>query len=157
MKIRKSFVSNSSSSSFVVDKDLTASGILCYKLQPAQLPLVSSTLGNVPLTSDKDWYLTEAITDGLYGTWLEARVGCEDYVYMDLQMCGEPYDPEFYTQVGDKVWLHTHDVPGGALTAGEVAEKLTQWFGAAAQFVPVRGDDGVVIYINGGSDDDDND
>lgn len=66
MKIRSNYVSNSSSSSFIVTKDLTNEGIACLKLTQAQKEKINgSTIYDktIGLDLNKDFWLTQFISD----------------------------------------------------------------------------------------------
>ena len=66
MKIRNNYVSNSSSSSFIITEDLTKYGINCIKLTSEQKDLINGWQDwgeTIVLDVDKDYYLTQFISD----------------------------------------------------------------------------------------------
>lgn len=128
MKIRTNYVSNSSSSSFVVTKDYTSSGVACYKIPEDRLQSVSAGL-NASLSTDKEWFITRFLTandemDGKYDMVTEG----EHYVYMDGEMSGNPYmtDEGDYcgVEVPPGVWLYTADAPSVPLSKNKVMQQL---------------------------------
>lgn len=118
MKMRNGFVSNSSSSSFIVKKDLSDKGISCLKLTDEQLKLMD---GYKQWEEDKetfhpepgqDYYLTEFISD-CDERWGEIRDMDGAFEYASGGH-GGPYDEEDYNEYSGEfasVWLHKeHDV-----------------------------------------------
>ena len=103
MKIRLNFVSNSSSTSFLVSEDLTSKGITCLKLTRAQKELLNGSLINgksekIGINLDKDLYLTEFVSDYDDRKW-DIVTSVEHIPYESGQMCGEPYtDDEVYNE-----------------------------------------------------------
>lgn len=103
MKIRNGYVSNSSSSSFLVSEDLTKKGIACLKLTQAQKEVLNGAYihnreNQIGINLDKDIYLTEYVFDGDDRKW-ETVTSVEHMEYEDGQMCGEPYgDIEDYNE-----------------------------------------------------------
>jgi hypothetical protein len=148
MKLRTNYVSNSSSSSFIVNCDLTDKGIYCYALRPNQLASISETINGVQLDADRTWYLTESVTDCNYGTWIDAREGTDYYEYVDLALGGEPYDEEHFIEVADRVWLLRKDVPELSVAVDELSRPLSKWFAADTKFIPVLVDGGVMLYTD---------
>lgn len=115
MKIRKGFVSNSSSSSFIVAKDLTDKGVSCLKLSQAQKELINGSVlydEKIWLDVNKDFYLTEFIGDDEEKN--EAINSVEHFMYQEGQLCGEPREESYYNEyrVGySSVYLlKNHDV-----------------------------------------------
>lgn len=103
MKIRNGYVSNSSSSSFLVSEDLTKKGIACLKLTQAQKEVLNGAYiqngeTKIGINLDKDIYLTEFVFDGDDRKW-ETVTSVEHMVYESGQMCGEPYsDDDVYNE-----------------------------------------------------------
>lgn len=132
MKVRTSYVSNSSSSSFVVSADLTDIGIACFALATDQLASVARSLNIPELDPDKEWYVTRFLTydDELYHRY-DKLSEVENYVYMDGQMCGTPYeaDPDAtptIVEVCPDVWMYASDVGGILLTYKELISKFNK-------------------------------
>lgn len=150
MKIRKNYVSNSSSSSYVVNADLTDYGITCVKLHPRQLVQVADTCGGgTTLDPKKDWYITESITDCNYDIWLDARENClqatEDYVYCDFQTNGEPYEPTYFVEVAPDVWMYLVDASDECVPVTELTSILVERFGPDTKLSLLAEDDGSLI------------
>lgn len=103
MKVRLNYVSNSSSTSFLVSEDLTSKGIACIKLTRAQKELLNGSLINekserIGINLDKDLYLTEFVSDCDDKKW-DIVTSVERIPYESGQMCGEPYtDDEVYNE-----------------------------------------------------------
>ena len=150
MKIRTNYVSNSSSSSYIVNADLTDYGITCVKLYPSQLVRVADTCGGgITLDPRKSWYITEAVTECKYDTWLYARENCleatEDYVYCDFQLNGEPYDPDYFVEVEPNVWLCLSDASNDCVAVTELMSILIERFGPDTKLSLLTADDGSLI------------
>lgn len=95
MKIRTCFVSNSSSSSFIVSDNLESKGIACLKLSPEQKKLLQAAGYLKGKDLEKDYWLTEFLGDERDYAPIEA-VEHEDYVEGDL---GEfPRCEEYYNE-----------------------------------------------------------
>ena len=117
MKIRTCYVSNSSSSSFIVTKDLTSQGISCIKLTEGQLELLNgykaweSDEKSFNPEKNKEYYLTEYISDGRDDCFTIRDMG-DSFTYCDGGHFG-PYDEEMFNeyQTGfNSVWLRKeHD------------------------------------------------
>lgn len=102
MKIRSNYVSNSSSSSFVVTKDLTNSGVSCLKLNEKQLELMK---GYKLWTEDKesfepkenqDYYLTEYLSD-CDKRWEKLKEMKDAFEY-SCGGHGGPYDEDLFNE-----------------------------------------------------------
>ena len=115
MKIRKGYVSNSSSSSFIVAQDLTDKGIACLKLSQAQKELINGSViydEKIWLDVNKDFYLTEFICDD--EKKYDIIDGVEHVFYQEGQLCGEPRNPDYCNEYNlgyNSVYLlKKHDV-----------------------------------------------
>lgn len=100
MKIRMSYVSNSSSASFLVFQDLTSQGIYCLKLTTAQKELINGTIINderIGLDTSKDVYLTEFVFDGDDEKW-DKIMNVEHQYYSGGQIGGEPYADDMFNE-----------------------------------------------------------
>ena len=95
MKVRLNYVSNSSSTSFLVSEDLTSKGTACIKLTRAQKELLNGSLINdkeerIGINLDKDLYLTEFVSDCDDEKWdIVTRV--ERIPYESVALGGEQY------------------------------------------------------------------
>lgn len=128
MKIRTSYVSNSSSSSYVICRDMTDDGIGCYKLRPDMYAAVAKSLG-VSLAPDKDWYVTRFLTyaDDRNGNY-DKLISGEHYVYMDGEMSGNPYmndDGDCWgVEVTPGIWMYDTDIGDRVVTRTELLKLL---------------------------------
>lgn len=162
MLMRNGWVSNSSSSSFIVDADLKDLGINCWKIPRGWYKAFEDDVNadvseedKIHLDFEKDYWLTafvEFYDDDLYRKFQEHEVA----VFGDGQMGGEPYDEEFFEEVWkDKYGEHSVWVPkdltakcGVPLTADEVAAKLTNKFGYKARYgIIPQEDDKVLVFL----------
>lgn len=99
MKIRNNYVSNSSSSSFIVTEDISYLGINCLKLSEEQKELINGfdSFGDViVLDMNKDYYLTQFISDctNLYDKLHEV----EHIFYQEGQLSEEPRNEDYYNE-----------------------------------------------------------
>ena len=117
MKIRSNYVSNSSSSSYIVDKDLSDKGIACLKLTKAQKELLNgSKIYDETIVipdTDKDIYLTEFICE--CENKYEYIQKCNHIFYQEGELNGTPRDEDYYNEYtmdyGRSVYiLKEHDV-----------------------------------------------
>lgn len=127
MKIRNGYVSNSSSSSFIVDFDTSDKGIACIKLSDEIIKCLQENLTDdenklLNLSGSKTWYLTEFVNDcDNKGYGLVSEKGIH---YMDGGF-REPYgdedqyivlknsmDDEFYLNKGD-IFGSIDGIPSG--------------------------------------------
>ena len=102
MKVRLNYVSNSSSTSFLVSEDLTSKGIACIKLTRAQKELLNGSLINdkeerIGINIDKDLYLTEFVSDCDDEKW-DIVTSVERIPYESGALGGEPYSEEYYNE-----------------------------------------------------------
>ena len=115
MKIRNGYVSNSSSSSYIINKDLSQFGISCIKLTKEQMMLIhDNPTDNIINFSnyDVDCYLTQFIyKDNQY----EEIKKVEHVLYQEGQMNCKPREEDLYDEYtfefGDSVYiLKQHDI-----------------------------------------------
>lgn len=100
MKIRSNYVSNSSSSSFIVSQDLTDKGIACIKLSKEQLELINgfeTINGKICFDLTKDFYLTQFISD-CEDEKYNIINNIEHVVYMSGSLGEEPYDEDYFNE-----------------------------------------------------------
>lgn len=102
MKVRLNYVSNSSSTSFLVSEDLTSKGIACIKLTRAQKELLNGSLINgkeerIGVDVNKDLYLTEFVSDCDDKKW-DIVTSVEHMVYESGSLGGEPFSEEYYNE-----------------------------------------------------------
>ena len=130
MKLRTNYVSNSSSSSFVIPVDLSDSGVLCYPIPATSLDDFCRSLG-VKLDPQKKWYLTRFITcaDETSGAY-DKVTSVEHYVYADGEMDGEPYyaDDEQFCMVSpvEGIWMYRSDISEELLSYKDLCKKLNK-------------------------------
>lgn len=153
MKIRKGYVSNSSSSSFIVTQDLTNKGISCIKLSEEQKELINGTniYGDIiNLDLDKDYWLTQFLSDctNLYDTLTEY----EHIFYQEGQLNETPRCEDFYNEYqvgefGDSVYLlKKHDIAKQMSLSKFVKEHKKTEF--PQNFIVKYEDDGIkLIYV----------
>lgn len=117
MKIRSNYVSNSSSSSHIVNKDLSSLGIACLKLTLEQKKLLNGsklndTVINLPNLEYTDYYLTQFIYDCPNEVYEELKKA-EIISYIGGEMSEEPYEDSLVNSyhIGDKLvyLLKEHD------------------------------------------------
>ena len=164
MLIRGGWVSNSSSSSFIVNADLKDLGINCWKIPRSWYKAFEDEAhaempdkNKIHLDLEKDYWLTSFLefyddNDDRYRKFQEHEVG----IFLDGQMGGEPYDEDLFEEVWkDKYGDHSVWVPkdlvakcGAPMTADEVAAKLTNKFGEKARFgfIPQE-DDKLLVFV----------
>lgn len=97
MKIRKGYVSNSSSSSFLVTQDLTDKGVTCLKLSQVQKDRINGSIiydEKVWLDTTKDFYLTEFISDGWEDKY-KVIEGVEHILYQEGDLGESPRCEEY--------------------------------------------------------------
>ena len=104
MKLRSGFVSNSSSSSFLMPMDVSDIGVECIKLSDEVIECFKQYLTdfdgkNVDLSASKEWWLTRMVSD------------CEDH-YSDLRkkggieyLAGNEYPYGWYEDDGPKRYV----------------------------------------------------
>lgn len=157
MKIRTSFVSNSSSSSYIVNRDLTEDGILCAPIIRERLDALEDFInlcrldGDDPVKLDRnsEWYVTRFITeyerDRVYANLKE--VGAIDYC--DGQASGVPYDWEDdysdticvdhgYDEY-DSVYMRREHTSACEYTVEDLVDYLRTKYPEATKFVALSG------------------
>lgn len=152
MKIRSSYVSNSSSSSFIVKKDLSDMGISCIKLNAEQLKRMDGMKDwddNVFIYDEnKEYWLTELISDGYDDKYDIAK---ENMVFhYDEGGHGEPYAEEYYNEydTGFKsVWLRKEHDNAKEMTLDKLVNTIKQDHGNCKVLVEYEGGKEIKLRI----------
>lgn len=154
MKIRSNYVSNSSSSSFIVTKDLSDLGISCLKLTRAQKEKINGSVcydEKVIIYPDKDYWITEFINDGDDRKWDIIEKGGEHIIYSEGQMCGEPYDDRFYNEYpidGDvSVFIRKEHDEAKQMSFNKFAKKFKENFGSSEVLVEYTNDNKIILTV----------
>lgn len=157
MKIRTSFVSNSSSSSYIVKQDLTEDGIRCAPIVRDRLDALEEFINlcrlddedPVKLDRNTDWYVTRFITEyEPYCVYDKLReVGAIDYC--DGQTGGVPYDWEddypdticvaHGSDEYDSVYMRREHTSACEYTVEELVDYLRTKYPEATKFVALAG------------------
>ena len=153
MKIRSNYVSNSSSSSYIVDVDLNSKGINCIKLSRDQIYLIDGydIYGYViNLDEGKEYYLTQFINDSskLY----EKLDGINKIFYQEGSLNEEPRTEKYYNKYSCKTnyscvyLLKEHDT-AKEMTINQFAKEYKKT-GLSEKFLVKYEEDGIkLIYI----------
>ena len=154
MKIRSNFVSNSSSSSFIVCKDLNDKGIRCLKLSRAQKEKINaSTLYDetVNIYPEKDYWITEFIYDRDDKKWDIIENNGEYLIYSEGQMCGEPYAEEYFNEYpidGDvSVFIRKEHDEAKQMSFNKFAKKFKENFGSSEVLVEYTNDNKIILTV----------
>jgi hypothetical protein len=106
MKIRSGFVSNSSSSSFIVFNDCSIiPSIINYEKLNKKQKIRLIEQGFIDSVKD-DIYLTQFISDGYESDDFDKFYLAENKKSYHDGGHGCPYDEEDYDEIDDNVWLH---------------------------------------------------
>lgn len=112
MKIRRGFVSNSSSSSFIVFNDCSIiPSIINYKKLNKKQKIRLIEQGFIDSVKD-DIYLTEFISDGFESEEFDKFFSSNKKANYCDGGHGGPYDEESYDEIDDNIWLLKGDKNG---------------------------------------------
>lgn len=134
MKTRSGYVSNSSSSSFIIDFDSTYNGISCVKLSSEIVRMLRENATDaddkkMELTDNKTWYLTQFVNDCDDDHY--DKVANNGIRYMDGGFTA-PYGEEenyiiIYNSCKDEFFIDKNDLVNsidGAPTAIELSKQI---------------------------------
>lgn len=108
MKNRKSFVSNSSSTSFIVfDKNIIPEGVGYTNLNPIQKDKLIKEGYNINI--NEDVFLTEYVGDSFYESFYENDEVKNDVIEYHEGGHGYPYDEDVYDEIAENIWLRKTD------------------------------------------------
>lgn len=155
MKLRNGYVSNSSSSSFIVTKDLSDMGISCIKLTAKQIELLK---GFKQWEEDKDvfnpvenqdYYLTEYIAD-CDKRWEQLKDMKDTFEY-SCGGHGGPYDEEdfneYSSRYGGSVYLRKEHDEAKQMSFNKFAKQFKTEYGNMDVIVKYESDSIVLILV----------
>lgn len=154
MKVRTNYVSNSSSSSFIVKKDLSNIGVDCMKLTEEQLDLLA---GYKKWEDDdevfnpeknQEYYLTQYISD-CSDNWEKVKEMDGTFEYSNGGH-GGPYDEEMFNEYQnsfDSIWLRKeHDV-AKEMSFGEFIKEFLELYGNEDVIVKYEGNSIILTRV----------
>jgi hypothetical protein len=154
MKIRSNYVSNSSSSSFIVTKDLNDKGIACIKLNDKQIELLRGWKcwedddESFEPKENQEYYLTQYISGCEY-KWEELHEMSDAFEYSNGGH-GGPYDEEMFNEYQTKfesVWLRKEHDEAKQMSFGEFVKYYLENFGNNDVLVKHENDSIVLIFV----------
>lgn len=154
MKFRSNFVSNSSSSSFIVCKDLNDKGIRCLKLSRAQKEKINGSKiydETIELDLNKDFWITEFIYDGDNKKWDIIENNGEYLIYSEGQMSGEPYTEEYFNEYpidGDtSVFIRKEHDEVKQMSFNKFAKTFKENFGSSEVLVEYTNENKIILTV----------
>lgn len=154
MKTRTNYVSNSSSSSYIVPIDLTDKRISCIHLTKDQIESISKSIDSDDLDlfrTFSDYWLTRPIKEYEADSVYDALESVSKVPYSAMQMCGEPYDEDqffCYNVSGDSVYLSLQDIKGEIITRKSLCKLLREKFTADQKFILNFSNNSIILDIN---------
>lgn len=155
MKIRSNYVSNSSSSSFIVSEDLSSRGVACIKLSLEQKKLINGSIVNekefkLDNFNKKDYYLTQFISDCCEKELDEINKVKVCY-YSGGELSERPYLNQFYNEYkinGDiSVFLLKEHDEAKQMTFNKFAKDFKTKFGNVDVLVKYDGKGVYLTYV----------
>ena len=154
MKVRTNYVSNSSSSSYIVSRDLTSEGIACVLLNKDTADHIRSNADIEDLellNSFSELWVTRPIT--------ECETAAVEYLisntpkvhYLNHELDGTPYDEDYvfgYDVAGDVVYLHLSHVKGEVMNRDAVIKLLKERYDETQLFAVTFSSNGITLDIN---------
>ncbi len=141
MKIRSNYVSNSSSSSFIVEKDLTSKGLPCLQLTEEQKKRINGSkfLGEIiELDLTKNYWLTPYIYDG-NDRYDEIKKSANAIEYDEGEMSEMPYNDIYYNEYvidGDtSIFIKKEDDAAVQMKFSKFVKMIEQDYGSNIQVV----------------------
>lgn len=154
MKIRTNYVSNSSSSSYIVARDLTSEGIACVKLNATAVDKIRTSCwyeGLQTLNTFSEYWLTRPIKEYEPDNVQDLINSVDKVIYCDHQMSGYPYDEEgfFGFAVGDDtVYMQLNHVSGLVVSRKQLCKILKEKYSKNQKFILNISNNSVTLEIN---------
>lgn len=154
MKIRTKYVSNSSSSSYIVCRDLTSEGIACVKLDATTVDKIRTSClyeDLQKLNTFSEYWLTRPIKEYETDAIQDLINSVDRAFYCDHQMSGYPYDEEYFFgfSVGDDtVYMQLDHVSGLVVSRKQLCKILKEKYSKDQKFILNISNNSVTLEIS---------